>query len=331
MNDLEQCARLQPPRHDADFPSRLDHCLRTLKRKRFQAAIRERTLAPLARNLLEAQETLGKELPSQARELASLGSLANPIVNFNVETLTSCALAGPGGPWRPLPFRPPALDQLSLPRSDRESSHGKRFQRHVYHPHGVIDLVGLCALARSDYQAMQGTLSLELATHAAFGLNLAIVGMSLDDDYLRKQIERFRGQIRDVFFFTDRPPKSAIGEWAWRSQVQSLSYGEGKPGDSPGASIPRVANANFTGSLVRRATESASVRPARHKQPAHPCDQVRLGRRNDFFEKGRPTRKVWFYQLDPGGNLGKTDPLHDDGRVDFIDYSHPADSNDGRI
>ena len=25
-----------------------------------------------------------------------------------------------------------------------------------------------------------------------------------------------------------------------------------------------------------------------------------------FFEKGAPTRKVWFYQLDPGRNLGKT-------------------------
>ena len=25
-----------------------------------------------------------------------------------------------------------------------------------------------------------------------------------------------------------------------------------------------------------------------------------------FFEKGAPTRKVWYYQLDPGRNLGKT-------------------------
>ena len=25
-----------------------------------------------------------------------------------------------------------------------------------------------------------------------------------------------------------------------------------------------------------------------------------------FFEKGAPTRKVWFYQLDPGRSLGKT-------------------------
>lgn len=30
-----------------------------------------------------------------------------------------------------------------------------------------------------------------------------------------------------------------------------------------------------------------------------------------FFEKGGPTRKVWYYQLDPGRNLGKTNPLND--------------------
>ncbi len=28
-----------------------------------------------------------------------------------------------------------------------------------------------------------------------------------------------------------------------------------------------------------------------------------------FFEKGAPTRKVWYYQLDPGRNMGKTNPL----------------------
>ncbi len=37
-----------------------------------------------------------------------------------------------------------------------------------------------------------------------------------------------------------------------------------------------------------------------------------------FFEKGAPTRKVWFYQLDPGRNMGKTNPLNDDDLRDFI-------------
>ena len=37
-----------------------------------------------------------------------------------------------------------------------------------------------------------------------------------------------------------------------------------------------------------------------------------------FFEKGTPTRKIWFYQLDPGRNLGKTNPLNDDDLTEFV-------------
>jgi type I restriction enzyme M protein len=38
-----------------------------------------------------------------------------------------------------------------------------------------------------------------------------------------------------------------------------------------------------------------------------------------FFEKGAPTRKVWFYQLDPGRNLGKTNPLNDGDLAEFTE------------
>ena len=38
-----------------------------------------------------------------------------------------------------------------------------------------------------------------------------------------------------------------------------------------------------------------------------------------FFEKGAPTRKVWFYQLDLGRNLGKTNPLNDKDLAEFIE------------
>ncbi|BAM89531.1 hypothetical protein S58_35380 [Bradyrhizobium oligotrophicum S58] len=37
-----------------------------------------------------------------------------------------------------------------------------------------------------------------------------------------------------------------------------------------------------------------------------------------FFEKGAPTRKIWFYKCDPGRNLGKTNPLNDDDLKDFV-------------
>jgi type I restriction enzyme M protein len=37
-----------------------------------------------------------------------------------------------------------------------------------------------------------------------------------------------------------------------------------------------------------------------------------------LFEKGAKTRKVWFYQLDPGRNLGKTNPLNDEDLAEFV-------------
>jgi type I restriction enzyme M protein len=37
-----------------------------------------------------------------------------------------------------------------------------------------------------------------------------------------------------------------------------------------------------------------------------------------FFEKGSPTRKIWFYQLNPGRNLGKTNPLSDADLTEFV-------------
>ena len=37
-----------------------------------------------------------------------------------------------------------------------------------------------------------------------------------------------------------------------------------------------------------------------------------------FFEKGTKTRKVWFYQLDPGRNMGKTNPLNDADLAEFV-------------
>ena len=38
-----------------------------------------------------------------------------------------------------------------------------------------------------------------------------------------------------------------------------------------------------------------------------------------FFEKGAPTRKVWYYQLDPGRSLGKTNALNDDDLKEFVE------------
>jgi type I restriction enzyme M protein len=38
-----------------------------------------------------------------------------------------------------------------------------------------------------------------------------------------------------------------------------------------------------------------------------------------FFEKGAPTRTLWYYQLQPGRNMGKTNPLNDDDLAEFVE------------
>jgi type I restriction enzyme M protein len=48
-----------------------------------------------------------------------------------------------------------------------------------------------------------------------------------------------------------------------------------------------------------------------------------------FFEKGAPTEKIWYYQLDPGRSLGKTNPLNDDDLKTFVELQASyADSDE---
>lgn len=48
-----------------------------------------------------------------------------------------------------------------------------------------------------------------------------------------------------------------------------------------------------------------------------------------FFQKGEPTKKIWYYQLDAGRSLGKTNPLNDKDMKDFIESqkSNPETEN----
>ena len=47
-----------------------------------------------------------------------------------------------------------------------------------------------------------------------------------------------------------------------------------------------------------------------------------------FFEKGSPTRKVWYYQLDPGRNMGKTNPLNDNDLTEFLEFQKTFANSD---
>jgi len=47
-----------------------------------------------------------------------------------------------------------------------------------------------------------------------------------------------------------------------------------------------------------------------------------------FFEKGAPTRNIWYYQLNPGRSLGKTNPLNSSDLKEFIDLQKTKSTSD---
>lgn len=135
----------------------------------------------------------GDGIPPEVRKVAAMGQLANPIVSFNIEPFSSTLLARPAGPARIIAFIQPQTPRIEFTES------AKTFQRIVYHPHGLSTVD--CIMTEEEYNTLNGTLALELAAHAAFKNNLAIVGMSLQDQYLRDQISKFRNQIGSIIWF----------------------------------------------------------------------------------------------------------------------------------
>jgi len=47
-----------------------------------------------------------------------------------------------------------------------------------------------------------------------------------------------------------------------------------------------------------------------------------------FFDKGEPTKKVWFYQLNLDRNLGKTNPLNEDDLAEFVKLQQKKKNSD---
>ena len=46
-----------------------------------------------------------------------------------------------------------------------------------------------------------------------------------------------------------------------------------------------------------------------------------------FFRKGSPTRRIWYYQLDPGRTLGRTNPLNDEDLTEFVKIQKTKDDS----
>jgi hypothetical protein len=76
-------------------------------------------------------------------------------------------------------------------------------------------------MTASQYERNRESLAFRFAVHAAFGNNLAIVGMSLDDEYLREQLEEHRGGVENVYWFVNELP-TKHDDWASRNQITTV-------------------------------------------------------------------------------------------------------------
>jgi type I restriction enzyme M protein len=47
-----------------------------------------------------------------------------------------------------------------------------------------------------------------------------------------------------------------------------------------------------------------------------------------FFNKGEPTKNIWYYQLNAGRNMGKTNPLNDKDMAEFIELQKTRDESE---
>ncbi len=224
INELAEAGRIPYKLDGFTYSQRLGIIRRKLGYGLFQILLREKILLRLAQaivNYVEGVDSPATIIPKEIIHLAKLGYWANPIVNFNIETITSDAIAGPGGPLLIKCFNPP------LPKSVQNidvhhDRHIDRYHRCIYHPHGAIDMHGICIITEEEYNSLHGSLAFQLAVHSAFMSHLLIVGMSLEDEYLRRQLIQFRPQIKRIFWVSTKNIKKELKEWAIGNDIHVI-------------------------------------------------------------------------------------------------------------
>lgn len=205
-------------RADPDYPERLDACLSRAGEVEFRRFLRQRYYTGLSAGLLaSAAEHVDRAdfIPRASRQVAALGELANPIVSFNIEPFSSLLLARPGGPVRVIPYVEPGETPTPIAVDEPYD----RFKRIVFHPHGLV--TGDCVMTKSQYDVKNETLAFGLAIHSAFGNNLAIVGMSLQERDLRAQLLGFRSQLKRIIWF-DQVFDEELLPWADRCGIDRV-------------------------------------------------------------------------------------------------------------
>lgn len=210
-------------------------------RQMVRAELHDRMYRQIVQMALDEHRAGRAEVPSSVRALAHLGAIGNPIVSFNIETATAIALSMPNG--SPLIKTYSKSAGHHLPYKIGTGTH--RLARKVFLPHGCLELAD-CVLTEEEYITHKASMSFQLATHQAYASGLFIVGFSLGDEYLLKQIELFRRWIGTIYWIqpgadakqgklAEKYDLTLVSEGTWPDfwrNFENPLHTDLKPGDS---------------------------------------------------------------------------------------------------
>lgn len=225
VTDAESEARITP-NSGSDYPTRLDASAKILGIDRFQKIIRKSVIDPLYHSIIKSiKERLANNdfsVPENVRQLAAIGRFANTIINFNIEILTSIIIAEPQGPYRMRFFT--AKEQIiSGKKQIRGFADSMLIYRNVLHPHGALEYSGPCIITATDYSDLKANLAFQLSIHHAFDDNLIIIGMSLEDQYLRDQISNFRDYLHGIYWVNSQRALDRHKDWIKNTRIEGIA------------------------------------------------------------------------------------------------------------
>jgi hypothetical protein len=229
VDDLEKEFKVCTPDFMATLPERLEVVKRVSTSYNFKQKLRELILKPMCHSILEHVEMGDGGVPKCIELISRIGLISNPIINFNVESITSKILCAGGGHYTIKSFgKLTEKENFNINNSTKYTSSdgkmiGRRFKRSIYHPHGYLSGYSTTIFSEQEYNKLSNSLAFQLATHSAFDEILVILGMSLDDQYLRNQLTLFRSEIRRILWFQKKGDISSdVKAWCWSNNIEII-------------------------------------------------------------------------------------------------------------
>jgi hypothetical protein len=176
----------------SDFPTRLEGLSETVGHARFRKELRTRLIDVITPSKIDVGNALDQ---------AVIAARAGALVSFNIDLVSGYLLSVLSGGSK---FLPRTLREKSTYGIEFTSNHEPgTVGKPVYLPHGTL-FEGNVVITKSEYDRHVGSLAMATAVHLCIGTDLVILGMSLDDAYLREAILQNRRWIHNVFWVNNR-------------------------------------------------------------------------------------------------------------------------------